>query len=52
MIDLLPAFEAKGNPAPLYFQNDIHWSVPGHELAAESISPVVQEQLEGLKANH
>jgi len=45
VIDLLPVFEAKGDPAPLYFQNDIHWSVTGHELAAESIFPVLKAQL-------
>lgn len=52
VIDLLPVFEAKGNPAHLYFQNDIHWSVMGHELAAEAISPVLQVQIGKLKANH
>lgn len=45
VVDLLPAFEAAGSPDRLYFQNDIHWSAEGHKLAAETIAPVLEEQL-------
>jgi hypothetical protein len=36
-IDLLPDFKAANSDPNLYFQVDRHWTVKGHELAAEVI---------------
>jgi len=45
VVDLLPAFEAAGDPNEHYFQNDIHWNEAGHKVAADAIAPVLESRL-------
>ena len=45
VIDLLPAFEAAGNPLQFHFEHDGHWNTAGHRQAAETIF----DQLQALK---
>jgi lysophospholipase L1-like esterase len=37
-LDLLPALRGSGDPRELYYLKDGHWTVRGHEVAAEAIS--------------
>ncbi len=45
VVDLLPAFEQVLDRTGLYFQNDIHWTKTGHDLAARTILPILQRQI-------
>jgi GDSL-like Lipase/Acylhydrolase family len=41
VVDLLPGFQ-QPDPAGFYFQNDMHWNVAGHALAATNILPILK----------
>jgi len=43
VIDLLPYFEAGGNPLQYHFKNDGHWNMNGHGKAAEVIAAYLRE---------
>ncbi|MGQ0811849.1 MAG: SGNH/GDSL hydrolase family protein [Nitrospiraceae bacterium] len=45
VVDLLPSFQAEGNPASLHFRNDFHWSIAGHKVAADALLPVLRKRL-------
>jgi hypothetical protein len=48
-LDLLPVFRAKASQssnAPLHFRHDGHWTLAGHRLAAETLTPFVADLLE------
>jgi hypothetical protein len=46
-VDLEPVFAAE--PQPPYWLKDFHLSVRGHELAAQTLAPLVEAALQNAK---
>lgn len=41
VLDLTPAFAARGDPAAAHWKHDVHWSPTGHRWAAEAITDYI-----------